>query len=253
MKKDDNHIYDTDSRDREYWTKLDQLFESRGYKSKSILRNWPAYVMRRDIRRFLSHYELFKKTVDLPGCIIDLGVYKGASLFTWSNLLEIFCANDRSKKVFGFDHFQGLQNFNIKDGAFDAAADKLEGGFSSDEEDLRILQYLHSIDNHTPGSQRVELVVGDIKETLPIFLKDNPGLRISFLHFDFDIYEPTKFALEQLYPLVVKGGVVCFDEYGLMPWEGESAAVDEYLAGLNEKPTILKHSFTQMPHGYMVK
>jgi hypothetical protein len=245
--------FDSVARDEEYWKKLDKLFAERGYKSKEVLRNWPAYVMRRDLRRFLSHYELFKHVIDLPGCIVELGVFKGASFFTWANLLEIFCPNDRSRKVFGFDHFKGLVDFADKDGAFNQSADKVEGGFRAEEKEARTLEDLHAMDSLTPGLSRAELVVGDLKATLPKFLADNPGLRISLLHFDLDLYEPTKLGLELLYPLVLKGGVVCFDEYGLVPWAGESNAVDEYLDNVPERPSVRKHPFTQMPHGYLIK
>jgi hypothetical protein len=253
MKNNMDFSIDSSARDEHYWQELDNIFEKRQYGSKDILRNWPAYVMRRDVRRFISHYELFKNVVDLPGCILDLGVFKGGSLFTWCNLLDIFVANDRSRKVYGFDHFKGLTNFNSKDGAFQPYANKVEGGFCAEEEDVRMLERLHAMDSHTPGFKRAELVIGDIKESLPRFLEGNPGLRISLLHFDFDLYEPTRFALELLYPLVLKGGVVCFDEYGLIPWAGESNAVDEFLDKLPDRPIVRKHPFTQMPHGYLIK
>ena len=35
------------------------------------------------------------------------------------------------------------------------------------------------------------LVKGDITLTLPNFLNDNPNFKISFLHLDVDIYDPT--------------------------------------------------------------
>jgi hypothetical protein len=253
MTKDVDFSIDSGARDKKYWSELDAMFSKRSYQSEDILRNWPAYVMRRDMRRFISHYELFKNVIDLPGCIVDLGVFKGASLFTWGNLLDIFAPNDRSRKVFGFDHFKGLTNFDAKDGALQKYADKVEGGFCAPEEDVRTLERLHAMDSHTPGFKRAELVIGDIKETLPLFLEANPGLRISLLHFDFDLYEPTRFALDLLYPMVLKGGVVCFDEYGLIPWAGESNAVDEYLDKLPVRPVVRKHPFTQMPHGYLIK
>ena len=99
--------FDSKKRDNAYWSSLDKLFKQRKYKSKEILRNWPSYVMRRDLRRFLSHYEIFKHTINLPGYVVELGVFKGASFYTWANFLESFCPNDRSRKVFGFDHFKG--------------------------------------------------------------------------------------------------------------------------------------------------
>ena len=74
------------------------------------------------------------------------------------------------------------------------------------------------------------LVDGDIEESVPRFCKENSGLRISLLHVDCDLYKPTKVALECLWPRIVPGGVVVFDDYGVRPWEGESTATDEYFA-----------------------
>ena len=79
------------------------------------------------------------------------------------------------------------------------------------------------------------------------FIKDNPGLRISLLHLDVDLYEPTKAALAALYPLVVRGGLVVFDEYALPPWEGETVAADEFLATLPGSPTLRKFPFSSQP------
>ena len=69
------------ARGKNYWYEIDEIQKERNYSLEDILRQWPAYVMRRDIPRFLSHYELFKKIINLPECILDLGVWKGTSLF----------------------------------------------------------------------------------------------------------------------------------------------------------------------------
>ena len=74
------------ARDENHWEALDKIFSSEKYKAEDILTNWPAYVKRRHISRFLAHYELVKKTLDLPGSIVELGVFKGASFFSWSKL-----------------------------------------------------------------------------------------------------------------------------------------------------------------------
>jgi len=208
--------------------------------------------MRRDLPRFLAHYELFKKVIDLPGCIVELGVFKGASFFTWANLLETFCPCDRYRRVFGFDHFEGL-TFTTEDGEKDASFKKVDDAYTATADEVRTLVELHNMDNMLPGFERCRLIEGDIVETLPSFLDDHPGLRISLLHFDMDIYKPTLFGLQTLYPLVLKGGVVCFDQYGLIPWQGETNAVDEYFSSFENPPMIRKFPFTTLPHGYIVK
>lgn len=247
--------FDYALRDSIHMETLAEIFNNRDYSYEDILRNWPAYVLRRDIPRFLAHYELFKKTLDLPGCIVELGVFKGASFFTWSNLAETFCASDRYKKVFGFDHFEGLkeEQFQEKDGRKDNSVQKMAGGYKCTADEVRELVRLHNNDNLLPGSERCRLIEGDIMDTIPKFLEENPGLKISLLHFDMDLYEPTKYGLEMLYPLVVKNGVIVFDEYGLIPWQGETNAVDEYFKNIGEKPLIRKMPFYHVPSGYIIK
>ncbi len=245
--------FDSAKRDKLYWDTIEDITKTRDYSHIDLLRHWQAYVMRRDLPRFLSHYELFKNVIDLPGCVIDLGVWRGASLFTWSNLMESFCPYDRSRKVFGFDMFEGLADFDAKDGADDRSVQKNAGGYYATKEEVSSLIESHNADNMIPGTRRVELVEGDIKDTLPNFLEQNPGLRISLLHFDMDLYKPTKYALEMLYPLVLDGGVVCFDEYGLVPWQGETTAVEEYFDEIGCRPKFKKHSWAQTPHGYFIK
>nr|MBK7063963.1 hypothetical protein [Deltaproteobacteria bacterium] len=53
--------------------------------------------------RFLAHFELFKQVIDLPGCVVEMGVYRGLSPLTWAKLMETSCPGDRSRRIFGFD------------------------------------------------------------------------------------------------------------------------------------------------------
>lgn len=242
--------------EREKWlaSEVERIIREQGVPVSDVLRFWPAYVQRRTLPRFLAHYELFKKTLDLPGSIAELGVYRGSSFFTWANLLETFCPNDRSRKVYGFDHFEGLrqdQFLEAADGLSDGTDGKKGGAYRTDAQPIRDLIRLHNEDNLLPGIERCILIEGDVFESVPKFLTENPGLRVNLLYFDMDLYRPTKFCLERLYPYVVPGGVVCFDEYGLIPWEGESRAVEEYFAGC--LPRLRKIPFATTPGAYFIK
>ncbi|NTV49868.1 MAG: macrocin-O-methyltransferase [Geobacteraceae bacterium] len=190
--------------------------------------------------------------VDLPGDIVELGVYRGTTLMSWANFLEIRNMGDRQKQVFGFDNFAGFTAVSDKDGKCDETVGKVVSGFDSGEFE-EILEDAISIfdkDRFIPYKPRVVLVKGNIEETVPKFVEEHPGLRISLLHFDCDMYEPTKAGLEHFWPLVVPGGVVLFDEYGIRPWEGESRAVDEYFEG---KVKIRRLDWSPNPGGFIVK
>jgi hypothetical protein len=236
--------------DERYWSEIESIIEGGRLTVRDVLAHWPAYVAQDDLPRFLSQYELFRAVVDLPGVIVELGVFEGASLFTWAALLDVFCPFDVSRVAYGFDNFTGLPALAAEDGPAEPDHGKVSGAFRASAERLQRLAQLRNV---RVGRRRVELVVGDVASTLPAFLAAHPGLRISLLHLDLDLYEPTRLGLELLYPRVVKGGVVCLDEYGLEPWAGETRAVDEYFAAHGPAPTIRKHPFTQAPHGYFIK
>ena len=232
---------------------LDSHFENYNISKQEICRNFQIYTRRIFLKKFLAHYEFFRMTVDLPGDIVELGVYRGASLMSWANFLEIRNMGDRQKQVFGFDNFSGFTSLHEKDGKVDDNIGKTINGFDGGvfEDILKDAVSIFDKDRFIPYKPRVVLVKGNIEETIPKFVKENTGLRISLLHFDCDLYMPTKVAIETLWPLVVPGGVVLCDEYGIRPWEGESNAIDEYFA--NKKQKIHRLDWAPNPGGYIIK
>jgi hypothetical protein len=215
--------------------------------------NFPIYIRRTLLKRFLAHYQLFLKTIELPGDIIELGIFRGSSLMSWANFLEIHNMGDRQKQVFGFDNFEGFKVFDQKDGKFDERVEKNIGGFDPGKyyKELNEAIKIFDLDRFIPYKPRVKLIKGEIENEIPEFIKNNPGLRVSLIHFDCDLYLPTKIALENLWPLVVKGGILIFDEYSIRPWEGESKAVDEFFQ--NKKVKFCKFNWCPNPGAYIIK
>lgn len=243
-------------KDKRFWDKLHQIQEKYPHSDLHKYTHWPVYTKRILMTRYLAHFELFKLTIDLPGSIVELGVSRGVSFFSFHKFLEIFCPTDTSKKIYGFDSFEGLCDFNEKDGSShnDLVNDKKSGGWSAGnvEDEIFDLCQLFNEDNIL-ARERSRLIKGRVQDTLPKFLEDTPGLRINLLHFDLDLYEPTLFALEHLWDLVIPGGIVVFDEYALPPWGGEAAAFDEFIKKRNIKVQLKKHNWCLTPTAYCVK
>lgn len=227
-----------------------RYFEEANHSIEEVLQNFTPFVRRMQLTRFLAHYELFNMVKKLPGSIVELGVYKGASLFAFANFLEIFCSGDRSRKVIGFDSFEGLSNFSPQDGVDNEMHFKTEGGWKAENfgDNLDKLAQIFQMEAFVPQADRIKLVRGDILETVPKFIDDNPGLRISLLHFDCDLYAPTLEGLKCLAPLVVPGGLVVLDEFAITAWAGETAAVEEFFG---RKVEINKFTWTSLPGGYI--
>ena len=68
----------------------------------------------------------------------------------------------------------------------------------------------------------VELIVGEVQNTLDNFLKNNLEKKIIFAHMDMDTYESTKYALNKIKPFLKKGSIIIFDEFHGHPnWQLE--------------------------------
>ncbi|GAB4223056.1 MAG: hypothetical protein Tsb005_16930 [Gammaproteobacteria bacterium] len=241
-----------DQRQQQHFARLTNLIRNAGYNLQDVLEHFPAFIQRRSLPRLLAHYELFKKIRDLPGSIAELGVYRGSGFFTWANLLETFCTGDRTRKVYGFDHFQGLREHDHRhDGDLNPWLDNVLGDLTSEKAIMEELVTLHNDDNLLPGVERCQLIEGDICKSVPEFVKQYPGLRLSLLYFDIGLYKPTFTGLKYLYPLVVNGGIVVFNGFGMSPWEGETKAVETYFK--HHLPIMHKFDFSAIPHGYFIK
>lgn len=59
--------------------------------------------------------------------------------------------------------------------------------------------------------------------------------RWRFVHLDMDLYEPTRVALEMLWPQLVPGGVMVFHDYDNLSFPGVKIAVDRFLDRLGLK------------------
>ena len=194
------------------------------------------------ISKILSHYEIYKMIKEVPGEIVECGVFKGASFLRFAMFREIF-GNPFSKKIIGFDTFGKFPETNFQDDK--KARNKF---IDSAGEDSISKDQLFQILNQKNLNRHLNLIEGDITKTVPDYVKTNPELKISLLNLDTDIYEPAVSILENLYPRITKGGILMLDDYGTHP--GETKAVDEYFE--NKNVEIKKFPFAMTP-SYIIK
>lgn len=219
-----------------------------------VVKLFPVLARRQQLKRFLAHVDLFKMTLDIPGDIAELGVFRGLGLMTWANLLETYCIGDRTKVVYGFDNWKGFTELTNEDGKNEVEVQKIIGGFSPEQYYQELVDAIEIFDNDrfVSWKARIKLEIGNVEDRVVTFCEENPGVRFSLIHFDCDLYIPTKAALEALWPRVQRGGVVMFDEYGIPEWPGETKAVDEWIA---DKPELKLKTFTwtNAPAAYLIK
>jgi hypothetical protein len=232
-------------------------------KNLDHIDEWIPYIMMFSNRlwftKMIQQYEIWKLSQDVPGHVVELGVHFGESFLHFAKFVEMFNMGERETRIIGFDTFSGFPSISSKDKSQKNQIDngplrvKKGGFYSGDPAYNRLLELIDVFesDHFVPRKKRLELVKGDVLKTIPKFVKNNPGLRISLLHLDLDLYEPTLCALEYLYPLVSPGGVVILDEYGQEKYPGESQAFDEYFK--KSRPKLQKSRLVSNPSGWFVK
>ena len=211
------------------------LFENAEGSNLSKLDNFAKHVRRQPISKFLARSDIFRKVLNIHGSILDLGVNAGQSLFTWAQLSSIFEPLNYTRQIIGFDSFEGIPSVDSIDCAGPAPSSHVSvGGFAyKDLTGLEEAIKAYDGNRFLSHIQKIELVKGDIIETLPNYIENNPHLVVSLLHIDVDVYAPTKVALESVLPLMPKGAVIVFDEINQIPYPGETQAVKD-VVGINK-------------------
>ena len=211
-----------------------ELFERCGAPIAERLANFEKYVPRASLARFAVRYELFQRALEVKGSIVECGVRQGGGLMAWAKLsstLEPFAIH---RRVIGFDTFEGFPALSEQDRAAPGAAttERRVGGWRPEHDvygELGELSELFDRGRILGRHPKIELVRGDACQTIPAYVEANRHLLVALLFLDFDLYAPTRVALEQLLPRMPKGAILAFDEVNSAYWPGETEALLECL------------------------
>ena len=196
------------------------------------LDEFPRYVRRQRVTRFLALYEIFKLTLPVKGSIIECGVNNGFGTFSWLHFSSILEPNNIMRRIYGFDTFEGFKGVTEKDKAGSYTPN--EGDLSAPcFDELQELVKIHDENRFLGHMEKVRLIKGDIRGTASKFIEDNPHLMVSLLFLDLDLYEPTKVALQTFVPRMPKGAIIAFDELDNPIFPGETCAALEFLKERN--------------------
>jgi hypothetical protein len=185
---------------------------------------------RQSLSRILYYNFLYQKIIDVPGVICEFGVQWGATLTQLINFRGMYEPYNHSRKIFGFDTFEGFSTIDQKDGGFSKVGDyATKLGY---EKTLESILTIHESFSPISHIKKFELIKGNASLTIATWLEQNPHAIVSMAIFDMDVYKPTKDVLENIIPRLTKGSVLVFDELNCQHFPGETAAVNEVL-GLN--------------------
>ncbi|HVV33871.1 MAG TPA: TylF/MycF/NovP-related O-methyltransferase [Vitreimonas sp.] len=150
---------------------------------------------------------------NVPGDLIEAGVWRGGAIVLMRALLKAYEINDR--KVIAADSFAGIpMNTRAKNDPVDNWRDRWVAGLEEVQQNIARFGLL---------DDRIEFVPGFFANTLP-HLK---GRQFAVMRLDSDSYDSVEESLVYLYPLLSKGGIIIIDDWHLV---GCRVAVENFRA-----------------------
>jgi hypothetical protein len=183
---------------------------------EEVYKSFNDFIFSEDTKllgKMLHRFEHFLNIKDIPGDIVEIGVFKGSGIATFSKFIEIYCPNS-NKKTIGFDIFGTVEANEIlnKDSKLDK--DSMNIVFNRvNSDELSLESVMSRLSETKISTDKYDLIKGDVESTIVKFLEENPGFRISMLYIDVDLDRPTYFALKYLWDRILPGGVILFDEF----------------------------------------
>lgn len=183
--------------------------QDRSDTARQTGREWPSMAHTMIGLRRLDNIQYCVETIlkeDIPGDLIETGVWRGGASIFMRGILEAYGNEDR--RVFVADSFQGLPPPDPR--------------FPADNGDIHHKIGLNSIEKtqveenfrkYDLLDDRVIFLEGWFCDTLP----DAPIDRIAVLRFDGDMYGSTMDVLNNLYHKISIGGFCIIDDYALEP------------------------------------
>lgn len=217
--------------EKEVGRRLEKVFERSSDRVEEKLDNFSKYIRRQKLTRLLSLYEIFKKILQVKGSIIECGVYQGFSLMVWAHMSSILEPTNLTRRIYGFDTFEGFPSVGEKD-LNNVMAPGVGQLNSNSFEELNELIGIYDSNRYLGHINKVQLIKGDVSKTIPDFIANDKHIVVSLLFLDLDLYEPTKVAIESFYPRMPKGSIIAFDELDNPIWPGETVAILDTL-GIN--------------------
>ena len=187
------------------------FYENSGGKTLDKINSFTKYVGRQNIAKLIAQYELFNKTSEVLGDIIEGGVYHGSGLFGWANIATSLEPYTYQCKVIGFDTFEGSTGITKKDISHKNILRKEKEYNANNYKD--ILRAIEIYDNDRPLNhiKKIEIVKGDVSKTVKKYIETNKQQSVRILHLGMNLYKPTYYCLKYFLPKMSKGSIVAID------------------------------------------
>lgn len=185
-------------------------------RATPIAKFTPPFSLK-NVRQFLYFKRMIDRITSLEGAAVECGM---GQIRTFQMLALLLHEEGKKRALFGFDSFAGFPNPTEHDQS-PRNPKKGEWKYMTKEDAEEVM-------NHLGVKIPIKITEGFVTDSFP--KADIPP--IALLHLDVDLYESYKTCLEYLFPKVVRGGIVMFDEYlnadAFQKFPGAQKAIDEF-------------------------
>jgi len=232
--QDTNFSYRSSEGEKSARTRFIELYRNSPIPVHELLyAQLTLYLGRQELSRLLALSDIYRNhVVETNGAMFEFGTCYGRTAALLSNFRGIFEPYNFTRRLVVFDTFAGLTGVTEKDGGHELARDGRYSAGRNYEDHLAAVLGYHESEAPVAHIAKTEIVKGDASTTLAAYLERHPETIVSLAYFDFDIYAPTRTALELLRPHLVKNSVLVFDQLNCPEYPGETVALAEVF-GLN--------------------
>ncbi|MEQ8390865.1 MAG: crotonobetainyl-CoA--carnitine CoA-transferase [Thalassospira sp.] len=212
--------------------KLYDLFRNRPMPDDQLMICLGLFMRSSALTKVLFVNELYELILDKPGVIMEFGTWWGQNLALFENLRAIYEPFNASRRVIGFDTYEGYPNVSDQDRRSETIT---EGGYKVSEGYQSYLNQLlayHEENNILGNIRKTETVKGDVSKTAKTYFENNPETIVALAYFDMALYEPSKAAFEAIKPHLISGSVLMLDEFNSKDYPGETLAFKEVLSDI---------------------
>jgi hypothetical protein len=226
-------------------SELERLFHECKLPMDELMTQLGLFIRGSYLVKFLVLNDLYLRIKDIPGDIFEFGTRFGHNLVVFENLRAIYEPFNKTRRMVGFDTFDGYRNFSERDVKGSVFSEETYHTYDHYEDFLAHLLKVHERNNilgHISGNHR--LVKGDVTETAPRYFSEHPEAIVALAYFDMGLYNPTKMALQAIKPHLISGSVILLDEFTWSESPGEAIAFKEVFGKCGYRLT--KSVFTPM-------
>jgi len=208
--------------------KLRDLFKNRPFSDDLLLTNLGLFARSSALSKLFFLHEAYLKIRSIPGDIYVFGVWLGQDMVVFESMRAMLEPYNASRKIIGFDTFNGYSGFSDKDLLSDTIK---EQGYTTNKTYPQFLEELlayHRQENTMGHAVTHKLIEGDISKTVGMYIDSNQASVVAMAYFDLALYEPTIAALNAINERLVPGSVIVMDELNDPRYPGETMAFREW-------------------------